>query len=115
MAATNGTMIFRGIRGGISYIKDLYQSDVIDTQINFDGGAGASATSPTDWIPPEHVRLVDYAVVTGAAQTKLQLTRNGIPTGDMLRQTVHLNTLANRPLLNIGFAAGQKITAIQRA
>jgi len=115
MAATNGTAIFRGLRSGLSYIKDLYFSDTAGTQINWDGGVGASATSPLDWVPNEHVRLVDFSIVTGAAQTKLQLIRNGIPTGDLLRYAIHLTTLNMRPQLNIVFAAGQKISGIQLA
>ena len=115
MAATNGTMIFRGITSKRTYIKDVYLSDTDGGSINMDGGSGASATSPQDWSPPEPVVLVDFSVVTGAAQTKIQVTRDGVPTGDMLRQTIHLTTLANRPALAIVFGARQSISGIQRA
>ena len=117
MAATPqyGTMTFRGLRTGRTYVKDIYLSDVNAALINFDGGAGAGSTSPTDWIPPEPCVLSDYSQVTGTADTtKLQLTRNSIPTGDMLRYAIHLTTLANRPSLMIGYGRGTKVAAIQR-
>jgi hypothetical protein len=115
MAATNGTMIFVGARSRKTYVVDVYLSDTVNTAINWDDGGGASATTPTEWIPPEPVLLIDWSVVTGAAQTKLQITRANRPTGDHLRHTLHLNTLAFRPRLTIGFPAGQPIRAIQRA
>jgi hypothetical protein len=115
MAATNGTFIFTGLRTRKSYIVDVYLDDVADALMNWDGGAGATATSPEEWRPPEPVVLTDVAIVTGAAQTKLQLTRNNQPTGDMLRQTMHLNTLAFRPRLAIGFGQGSIVRAIQKA
>ena len=114
MAATQGTMTFIG-RSGKTYIKDVYLSDTVNTPINFDGGIGASATSPLEVTFPEEVILKDVALVTGAAQTKLQLARGGVPTGDMLRHTLHLNTLAFRPALRIGVRAGVRLTAIQLA
>jgi len=111
-----GQMVFRGIRSKRSYIKDIYLSDVAAAAVRFDAGAGASATSPEEWRPPEPVVLTDYSQVTGTADTeKLQLTRNGIPTGDILRYTVHLTSLANRPRLAIGFNQGDMVTALQLA
>ncbi len=115
MAATNGTAQFIGLRTRQTYTKDLYLSDAAGALVNWDSGAGASATSEQSWIAPEPVVLSDVAVVTGAAQTKLQLLRNGVPSGDMLRQTVHLTTLANRPSLSILFTKGDKIGMIQIA
>jgi len=109
-----GTMIFRG-RSGRTYVKDVYVSDVLVGLINIDGGSGAGTAAPTDWLPPEPVILEDFSVVTGLADTtKLQMTRDGVPTGDHLRYSIHLTTLANRPRLMIPFGARQKITAIQR-
>lgn len=118
MAATPqyGTMIFRGMKSGLTYSKDIYLSDVANALINWDGGAGASATSPTNWTPPEAVVLVDYSQVTGTADTtKLQMTRDGVSTGDMFRYTIHLTSLNNRPKLRTVFGARQQISAIQRA
>ena len=114
MAATEGTAIFTG-RSGRTYVKDLYLDDVANAPVNFDSGAGAAATSGESTTIPEPCTLTDVAVVTGAAQTKLQVTRNGMGTGDMLRQTLHLNTLAFRPVLRIPFLAGDTIAFLQLA
>lgn len=118
MAATPryGTMIFYGIMSRKSYSKDLYISDVANAPVRFDGGQGSSTTSPTELVFPEAVILADFSVVTGTADTtKLQLTRNGIPYGDMLRYSIHETTLANRPRLTIGIGAGQRFAANQIA
>lgn len=114
MAATEGTATFIGASGR-SYIKDLYLSDTVNTKVNFDSGAGASATSDDDTEFPEPVYLSDVAVVTGAAQTKMHVTRNGVSTGNFLRHTLHLNTLALRPNLRIPFNPRDRIAMIQLA
>jgi len=115
MAATPqyGTAIFRGMSGR-KYIKDFYVSDINSALFRWDAGGGASATSPTDWRPPEPVVLVDLSIVTGCIDTsKAVLTRNGMPTGDIIRYTIFLTTLANRPTLNIPYLAGDQVTAMQ--
>ncbi len=114
MAATEGTATFVG-RSGRTYIKDVYLDDVAGAPVNFDSGAGAAATSAEYTSLPEQCTLADVAIVTGAAQTKLQVTRNGVSTGDMLRQTLHLNTLAFRPVLRIPFNPGDVIALLQLA
>lgn len=110
------TMKFLGLATGQTYVKDGYFSDVANGLARFDGGIGASATSP-DWLTfPEPVVLQDYSVVTGLTDTtKCLLTLDGRPTGDILRASIHLTTLANRPALNILVAAGVKFGAIQLA
>jgi len=111
-----GTMTFYGLSSGKSYNKDLYLSDVAAALVRFDGGQGAGGTSPTELTFPEAVVLTDYAQVTGTADTtKLQLTRNGIPTGDILRYEVHLTSLNNRPSLRVGVGAGVRFSANQLA
>ena len=110
-----GTMTFMG-RSGISYAKDFYFSDVVAASLRFDEGGGASATSETFVTFGEPVLLVDIAIHTGGTDSKMfQVTRNGITTGDVIRHTIHLDTLANRPGLRIPFAAGVRISGIQRA
>jgi len=110
-----GTMILRG-GGGRIYNVDLYHSDVADALINFDGGAGAGATSPDSYTPNEDVVLVDYSIVTGMTDTtKLQLLRGNQPTGDFLRFTQHLTTSAFRSPTSVGFRAGTQIRGIQKA
>ena len=115
MAATPqyGSMLFRGASGK-TYSVDLYVSDVNAGLINWDGGAGAGAASPTYWKAPEDVTLVDYSQVTGTADTeKIRLTVNGRPTMHVLRYGIHLTTLATRPPLTIGFKAQSEIAGIQ--
>jgi len=99
---------------GKTYSVDGYVSDVNGGLINWDGGAGASSSSPTFWIAPENVVLKDYQMITGTADTeKIRLSVNGRPTTHVLRYTVHLTTLNNRPDLSIGFTQGSQIGAIQ--
>ena len=110
---TYGVMLFRGVRSGKTYSQDVYIADVADALIHWDDGAGASATSRQEWTPPEPVVLTDFAVVTGPTVIfKLQMLRGNQPTGDFLRLSLHLNTLANRPALMIGFA--QTIRAMEK-
>ena len=114
MAATAGTATFIG-RSGRTYTKDLYLSDTANGPVNFDSGGGAAAASAEFTTVPENCVLTDVAIVTGAAQTKLHVTRNGVGTGNMLRHTLHLNTLAFRPQLRIPFLSGDQIALIQLA
>ena len=118
MAATPkyGTMLFRGRSTGQLYSIDVYISDVANAFIRFDGGAGAGATSETFISFDEPVLLVDYSQVTGTADTeKVRVTANGKPTPHILRYGIHLTTLNNRPVLNIPFRAGTRISGIQIA
>lgn len=109
------TMLFRGMSGR-TYAKDVYLSDTNNALANFDAGAGASATSATDITFPEPVVLEDYSQVTGMTDTtKVQLVRDNVPTGDMLRYAIHLTTLANRPKLRIGIKQGTRLTMIQKS
>lgn len=111
-----GTFTFQGIRTGRIYNVDMYFSDVADALLNFDGGAGASATSPTSFTAPEDLLLTDIAIVTGGTDTKkVQLLRNNQPTGDFIRHVPHLTTNPFRPALRLGFRAGTEVRAIQKA
>lgn len=115
MAATPqyGQMVFVG-QSGKTYAVDIYVSDVNGALVHFDGGAGASTTSPTFWVAPENCTLIDYSQVTGTADTeKLRLTVNGRPLSSILRYGVHLTTLATRPTLNVGFRGGSQVSAFQ--
>ncbi|KKM00383.1 hypothetical protein LCGC14_1804980 [marine sediment metagenome] len=111
-----GTFVFVGIGTGQNYNKDIYISDVSQGLVNFSSGGVASATSQSHWRPPEDVLLVDFSVLTGLTDTEvLQLTRDSVPTGDVIRYANHLNTLNSRPRLNVAFAAGSEIRANQLA
>ena len=117
MAATpkNGVMTFVG-RSGQTYSKDVYVSDVANALINWDGGIGSSATSPEEWRAPEPLVLTDFAMVTGTAETtKIQITRNSVGTGDILRYLAHLTSLNQRPALRLPFLPGDVVGAIQLA
>ena len=110
-----GGIVLRG-RSGRTYTKDLYHSDVANALVRFDSGSGASSTSETFWTCPEDLLLVDYYIVTGMTDTtKMQLTKDGVQTGDILRFVPHLTTNALRPQLTIPFRRGQKIGALQLA
>lgn len=109
------TFVFLGQSTRV-YNVDVYYSDVVDGLINWDGGAGASATSPDSFTAPENITLKDIAVVTGGTDTtKFQLLRGNQPTGDFIRHVPHLTTNPNRPQLNLGFRQGTQIRAIQKA
>lgn len=117
MAATPqyGVMTFLGANG-VTYSKDVYISDVAAAAVRFDEGSGASATSETSWTAPVAMVLKDVAIHTGTADTTMfQLTRDAIPTGDVVRYAAHLDSLNNRPLLNVPFKAGSRVSGIQRA
>lgn len=111
------TLTFIGMISGQTYTKDMYASDVVAAAVNLDGGAGASATSPADMnITGEAMILRDLSIKTGMTDTtKLQLVRNQVPTGDILRWANHLNTLNNRPVLNLPFLVGDKLAGLQLA
>ena len=111
-----GTLVLAGQASGRIYNVDTYFSDVADGLVNFDGGAGASATSPTSFTCPESVLLVDLSIVTGMTDTtKIQVLRNNQPTGDFLRFTQHLTTSPNRSPIRLGFGQGVELRAIQKA
>lgn len=111
-----GVFTFQGLQSGRIYNVDVYYSDVADALINWDGGAGASATSPDSFTAPENLLLIDIAIVTGGTDTKkLQILRNNQPTGDFIRHTTHLTSVALRSPIRLGFARGTEVRAIQKA
>lgn len=115
-APKSGTMSFVGIQTKRTYTIDVYVSDVVAGLVNFDSGAGASATSDTFWIAPENVILKDFSIVTGLTDTKkISIIANSVPTGNRLRYANFLNTLAFRPVLQIPFRAGSKVGAAEEA
>jgi hypothetical protein len=111
-----GGCIFRGLSTGKTYAVDVYASDVANALINLDGGSGASATSPSFWINPEDVTLIDFFIHTGMTDTtKIRLVSNGRPTTHIIRYAAQLDTSNARPAFNISFRAGTQISAIQLA
>ena len=114
MAAQYGMIAFRG-RGGRSFNKNVYFDDVAGALVRWDGGSGASATSPVGWTPPEHVVMVDLVLAAALVVTRTQLVRGGQPTGDILQNSVHLASVLSRPGLAIVIPAGVEVAAIQLA
>ncbi len=109
------SFVFEGVNSGRIYNVDAYLSDVADALANWDGGAGAGATSPSSFTAPEPLVLRDFAIVTGMADTtKIQVLRNNQPTGDFLRYTMHLTTSALRSAIQLGFEQGVEVRAIQK-
>lgn len=100
-----------------TYTKDCYMSDVAAGSLRFDDGSGnASATSATFFTLGEPAMLIDIAVHTGMTDTEcFQITANGIPVGSTIRYAAHLDSLNSRPKLALRFAAGARISGIQRA
>lgn len=118
MAATPqyGTILFRGRASKQLYPIDIYISDVAGQKPRFDGGAGAGAASDDFITFGEPVILEDVAIITGCADTeKIRLTANGKPLPHILRYSIHLNTLATRPKLNIPFLKNTRISGFQIA
>lgn len=118
MAATPQRAAFTFLgKSGRVYSIDAYVSDVANAAVTFDPNGTAGASSLQYWQPPEDVTLVDYAQVTGTADTTaLVLTQGGaIKAGTVLRYTVFLTSIATRPRLMIAFPANALIGAKQVA
>ena len=113
MAASAGQLIARG-QSGRQYSVDLYQPDAVATAITFNPSGLALSTSPGTIRFPENVVITDVSIVSGAAAVGGTFKTNGaVVNGGTLRWAVHLNTLANRPLLNIAIPAGADMSIYQ--
>ena len=111
-----GSMFFVGLSSGKTYATDCYVSDVAGAKITFDEGAGAGIGTADFITFDEPVSLRDFSIITGTADTeKIRIVSGGKPTRHVIRYSLHLNTLNNRPPLNISFAAGSRISAFQIA
>ena len=90
-----------------TYTVGVYIADALGAA-KFDSGSGASATSLPFWKCPEAVVLVDVATVTGPTViTRLIITADGaVIPGGSINYAAHLNTLALRPQLSVGFKQG---------
>lgn len=111
-----GVLVAKGAKTGMTYSVDFYISDVANALVNFDVGAGASSGSPDFITFPEPVVIEDIAVHTGCADTtKMRLVVNGVPTGNVFRYAIHLDTLSKRPQLRIGIKQGSRVSLLQLA
>lgn len=96
--------------------KETYISDVDKANGTFDAGAGAGSASPVKFTLPFDAKLKDFSITTGLTDTtKGALTKNGQQTGDMLRWGNHVNTLAQRPIPDTVYLAGEEFGIIQLA
>ena len=115
MAATpkTGSLHFRGLKTGTTYARPVYNADVAGTLCRIGiGGATPGATGGQDYcVFDEPVQLYDCAFVTGIADTaNLLVLANFNPTPYSINWASYVNTLANRPPLNIQFKAGTRIS-----
>lgn len=113
MAAQTGEAVFQTPNGRI--VKEVYFDDTAGNAVRWDGGSGAGAASPTEWITPYSVKLVDLVLAAATGQTQTQINRNDQGTGQILLNALHLVAVTFRPVLGTNFAKGDKITMIQIA
>jgi len=111
-SAQNGVYTFVG-RSGRVYSVDSYTSDASAGVLStFNPSGLAVAGSPQYWRAPEQVTLIDFAMHTGTTQTGVVMTEDGaVKNGAVLKYVPFLDTIANRPKLNIPFNAGSLIGA----
>jgi hypothetical protein len=95
---------------------DMYLSDVVGANGNFDSGNSASSTSHQFWTAPASGFITDFSIKTGMTDTTCgTFTVNGSRTKSTIRWANHLNTMALRPPLNIPINAGEQLSIIQLA
>lgn len=113
-AARWGTFLIATAQGNISV--DTYISDVVAALANFDSGSGAGVGSETFYKSPVTGTIVDFSVAAGITDTTLgRITIDGANTKSAIRWANHVNTLSNRPLLNIPIRAGENLGITQLA
>lgn len=113
MAAQSGTIIFRTPTGN-KYLN-TYFDDTAGNKVRYDDGAGAGAATSTEYKPPFSGVVVDVVLAAATGQTKTQINVNGVPTGTILLNALHLASVVNRPPVGVGFVGGAKIEMIQLA
>lgn len=114
MAAQYGAAVF--VIGNKTLEKDIYFDDSAGNPVRWDAGSGASATSDTAFqIPSTGAVLVDVVLAAATGQTKTQVNQDNTPTGNMLRNSVHLVSVNTRPPMRIPFSPGTKCALYQIA
>jgi len=114
MAAQNAVFKFRGASGR-SYNISAYLDDTATHLVTFDQTEKATASSPDYWQPPEVVVLQDVCIAAASGQTSTQLLVNGMGTGDVLLNAIHLASITNRPGLSIPYSPSNRVGAKQLA
>jgi len=113
MAASAGQLIAIGASGR-QYSLDLFQPDAVATEITFNPSGLALSTSPGTFRFPEDVFVRDVSIVTGATAVGGGFLVNGaVVNGGVLRWAIHLNTLNERPKLNIAIPANADMSILQ--
>lgn len=113
MAASYGCARFIG--KGRVYYKDIYLDDTAGNRVNFDSGSGAGSASATDLVFREDVLLASVCIASATGQTKTQVLVNETPTGDIIRNALHLASVTNRPALGVPIKAGLRLAMVQLA
>lgn len=102
--------------GNIVIPVDCYASDVADALTRWDGGSGAGAATPEEYVAPAGGRIVDMLIVTGMTDTtKMECTVDGKPIGAHIRYACIDDGLPRRPSMAIPFGKGSKIRFMQKA
>ncbi len=115
-APQRGTLTCRSLDGKRGFSVDMYLSDVVGANVNFDSGAGAGTGSETFFTFKEAVIITDFSLPTGMTDTTLmRWVGDGVPSLNTLRYAQHLNTLNNRPVPGVIVNAGSRLGAIQLA
>ena len=115
MAAQSGNVSFVG-RSTRTYAKQIYCDDTANHTVLFDAGVGAaSGIGDAFFIAPEMMVMTDICLAAATAQTRTQVVRNGVPTGDTLLNAQHLASVTFRPQLRIPFLKGDKVALVQLA
>jgi len=120
MAATpkTGVILFQGLSSGIVYQKAIYNADVAGTYCRIDNGSGTpGATGGENFcVFSENVKLIDASFVTGIVDTaNLRIMADYNPTPYLINWATYVNTLPQRPPINIAFSAGRRISFQQLA
>lgn len=111
-AAANGTLYAVG-RSGRQYVVDFYQPDATATLMTFNPSGAAVAASLNYWRTPEECFIRDVSIATGTACVGTTFNSSGaLLNGATIRYANHLNTLNNRPVLNIRIGAGELLGAV---
>lgn len=109
MAATNGTILLRGMSGKI-YSVDMYIPDAVATQVTFNGSGLAASTSNAFWVPPENCYVIDISAVGAPTAVGAIFQQDGADiTNECIRWANQANSLATRPAFKVPVKAGVQL------
>lgn len=115
MAAQSGVFIFGGVSGR-RYIKQIFLDDTATHSILIDAGAGAGVgIGDSFWVAAEPGAIIDFTLAAATGQSRTQLLRDGVPTGDILLNANYLASVQQRPSPMTPYLRGSKIAFIQLA